>query len=348
MYMKIKYILTTKQFFAEGPCGRVSHAKGFSEGLVENGFIVKVNSYGKAESFIKNNNILFLTAICFFSFFKEILISIFLKEKIVIRWRPMLPFLFFPFLLFYKNIYFEVNSITGLNSSNKLIQYFVRLSIFLTAKLSKIIVVSENSKKQILSISRAKSIYVMPNGFSSEYLEFFEVKHENGEDVNFVYFGKKQDYYEWDAVYKFFKHHPDLKFHIFGFNEDVSLENVIFYGPFNHEDLIHSLNNIVNPILIIHPDDSELAKSGSPMKLFEYAYLNIPMVVGDSLSHIDSNFNEFIYYKSGRYEDLEESLLKVAKNYELFFAKSQTLKNKVKETYSWRSIIKKWIDNDFK
>lgn len=345
----IKYILTTSLFFKEGPCGRVSHAKGFVEGLSDNNHEVTIVSYGGVENFVKKNKLIsFLTVNCFLAFFKEILLSIFSREKIIIRWRPILPYLFLPFLIFYKNIYFEVNSITGLDSSNKIIHYFVKLSIFLTAKLSKIIVVSENSKKQILSISHAKSIYVMPNGFSSEYLDFFEVDYKNSENVNFVYFGKKQDYYEWDAIYKFFKIHPDLELHIFGFNEDVSLENVFFYGPFNHENLIHSLNNIVNPILIIHPNDSELAKSGSPMKLFEYAYLNIPMVVGDSLSHIDSNFNEFIYYKSGSYEDLEESLLKVAKNYELFFAKSQTLKNKVKETYSWRSIIKKWIDNDFK
>lgn len=347
--MNIKYILTTNQFFKQGPCGRVSHAKGFAEGLSENRVNVNIVSFGKAENFIKKDKrINFLTVSCFLAFFKEILFSIYLRDKIVIRWRPVLPFLFLPFLIFYKNIYFEVNSITGLNSSKKLIQYFVRLSIFLTAKLSKVIVVSENSKKQILSISNVKSIYVMPNGFSSEELEFFKVNYKKDENVNFVYFGKKQDYYEWDFVYKFFKAHPDLKLHIFGFNDELHLDNVTFYGPFNHQTLVHSLNNIVNPILIIHPDASDLAKSGSPMKLFEYAYLNIPMVVGDSLSHIDSSFNEFIYYKSGDYQDLEYNFLNVSKNYNDFFANSQTLRAKVKETYSWKSIIKKWIDHDFK
>ncbi|WP_180017909.1 MULTISPECIES: hypothetical protein [unclassified Acinetobacter] len=78
----IKYILTTYSFFKEGPCGRVSHAKGFVEGLSQNDNPVTIVSYGGGEKFIKINlSINFSIVGCFFNFFKEILISIFFKRK---------------------------------------------------------------------------------------------------------------------------------------------------------------------------------------------------------------------------------------------------------------------------
>ena len=95
--MNFKYILTTKNFFKEGPCGRVSHAKGFVDGLIHNHTSVTLISDGGAEKFIeKNGNLIFKNINGFFYIFCiiEIFKSILKQEKIVIRWRFFLPYIF--------------------------------------------------------------------------------------------------------------------------------------------------------------------------------------------------------------------------------------------------------------
>ncbi|NAS04923.1 hypothetical protein GPS47_04780 [Acinetobacter haemolyticus] len=350
--MSIKYILTTKRFFDEGPCGRVSHAKGFVEGLACNHKEVTLVSGKGASDFIKENTYIkfrILNYFFIFNFLYEIIKSICNNDVVVIRWRPFIPLLTLPFLLFYKRIYFELNSITGLDSKNAIIKMIVKLSIIIISRFSKIIVVSENSKNQILSIVNSKSpIYVMPNGFNPKAFENFSPNINSNYGPNLIYFGKKQDYYEWDNLYQVLSENPSVNLHVFGFDDHIVAKNINFYGKFNHESLVEKINLIINPILIIHPDDSEIARSGSPMKLFEYAYLNIPVIVGDSLSEIGKEFNEFIFYKSGDYESLNSTIGYVMKNYMTLLEKSSTLRKRVEEDYTWDGIVGRWLDYEFK
>ncbi|TSH76962.1 glycosyltransferase [Acinetobacter sp. RF15A] len=346
--MSYKYILTTSNFFREGPCGRVSHAKGFIEGLVSNDQSVTLVSDQGAGKFINFDNNLSKYKISNkpYEFLYEILKSIINREKIIIRWRPILPYLLLPFILLYKNIYFEVNSLTGFNSKNKLVHNIVKFSIFLISKFSKIIVVSESSKKQIISINpRSSCIYVMPNGFSSEFLQKFKLNN-SGEAKNLVYFGRRQDYYDWDNLYEILENNPGINMHIFGFEEKKEFSNLTFHGPFEHKSLIEGMNQISNPILIIHPDDSDIAKSGSPMKLFEYAYLNIPVIIGDSLKDIAQDFDEFILYKSSSRENLELVIKDVIYNYDHYLDKSRNLRSKVEIKYSWKEVVKSWLETN--
>ncbi|NAR53166.1 hypothetical protein GPS59_03900 [Acinetobacter haemolyticus] len=348
----IKYILTTKDFFLDGPCGRVSHAKGFVDGLSKNKQHVTLICGAGAKDFIEGNSYVRIKEVKFLLiifFLFEFLFSILKKEKVILRWRPFLPFLFLPYIVFYKRTYFEVNSITGLDSKYTLIRSVVRLSIYLIAKFSKIIVVSENSKKQILSITKTTyPIYVMPNGFEPEAFKGFFPNFKSNAQPNLIYFGKKQEYYDWDNLYQVLSDNPDINLHIFGFNDDVNLKNITFYGKFNHKSLIKEINTIVNPILIIHPDSSEIAKSGSPMKLFEYAYLNVPVIIGDSLSEIGGGVNEFIFYKSGDYESLISTITYVIGDYNSLLEKSASLREKVENNYTWDSIVGRWINYEFK
>ncbi|MGQ1273464.1 hypothetical protein ACT43X_17720 [Acinetobacter baumannii] len=348
----IKYILTTKPFFLEGPCGRVSHAKGFIEGLAKNKQYVTLVSGKGAKDFIVENSYTKikefkygLLLICFY----EVFISILKRDKIVIRWRPILPLLFFVYLFFYRNIYFEVNSITGLNSKNFMVRAGVRLSIYLIARFAKIIVVSESSKKQILSLTNPiYPIYVMPNGFNPSAFNNFNPSFKLKSQPNIVYFGKKQSYYDWDGLYRVMRDHPNINLHVFGFNDHVNLKNIFFHGKFDHKLLIEGINEIVNPILILHPDDSEIAKSGSPMKMFEYAYLNIPVIIGDSLYETAKDFNEFIFYRSGDYKSLNATILHVFDNYNVFVESSKTLRERVEINYTWDSIVGRWIEHEIK
>lgn len=345
--MSYKYILTTRSFFEEGPCGRVSHAKGFVEGLVDNNETVTLVSGTGAHKYIKQNpNIALIEKnnFLFLFFFWETIKSISKKDKIVIRWRPALPFLFIVFAFFYKNMYFEVNSITGLDSRISIVRKIVWLSITLTAKYFKIIVVSQSSKNQIIAlVPKYRSIYVMPNGFSAENLSQFLPYTDPNCYPNLVYFGRKQAYYEWENLYRIIKENSKINLHIFGFEDTVKADNIKFYGEFNHHSLVDEMNKIANPVLIIHPDDSEVAKSGSPMKLFEYAYLKIPVIVGDSLSEIGSDFDELVFYRSGSEESLKNTINQVIEDYSEYYNNAQSLRAKVEVAYSWKSIIHKWL-----
>lgn len=348
--MNFKYILTTKNFFKEGPCGRVSHAKGFVDGLIHNRASVTLISDGGAEEFVeKNSNLIFKNINNFFYIFCffEILKSILKKEKIVIRWRFFLPYIFFPFLLIYKNFYFEVNTITGVNSKNFVIRNAVKLSIVIVAKFSKIIVVSANSKQEIHGICfPVHKIYIMPNGFNPEPFLKYEANINFDVKPNLIYFGKKQEYYDWDMLFDVYERNKNNfdKFYIFGFDgeNDSSKE---FLGSFNHNSLIEKLSALYNPILILHPSDTQMAKSGSPMKLFEYASLNLPMVVGNSIQQQASKLNGVIFYQSGNSEDLLNTLIAVTKDYQSYYQQSQQLRQSVMENYTWSKIVADWLKN---
>lgn len=346
--MIFKYILTTKNFFKEGPCGRVSHAKGFVEGLSQNNQNITVLCDGGAEDYIdvsskiKFKDIRFLF---YFSCFYEILKSIVNKENIVIRWRFFLPYLFFPFLLLYKNIYFEVNTITGINSKNSLIRNAVKLSIFISAKFSKIIVVSANSRNEIHEICLpVHDIYIMPNGFNPKPFLKYEESINFDFKPNLIYFGKKQEYYDWEMLFEVFEMNKNNfdKFYIFGFDgeSDSSKE---FLGSFNHDVLIKKLSKINNPILILHPRDTQIAKSGSPMKLFEYGSLNIPMIVGNSIQNQASKLDGVVFYQSGSSEDLSKKMILVSNDYQSYYEKSKQLRQSVMNHYTWPKIVSDWI-----
>ncbi len=344
----IKYILTTKHFFLEGPCGRVSHAKGFVEGLSNNGKYVTLISGKGAEQFIEQSEFIKYKAFAYFfilNIFFEIVKSIFKKEKIVIRWRPVLPFFIFPFLFFYKNIYFEVNSITGLSSNNKIIKNLVKISILFIAKLSRIIVVSANSKDEIEEICASRyDIYIMPNGFDPIPFQKFSSNLDFNEKPNLVYFGKKQDYYDWDVLFDVYALNKELfnNFYIFGFRDED--DSKIYFGTFSHATLIERLSLIKNPILILHPSDTQMAKSGSPMKLFEYASLNLPMIVGNSIQKQAEKLKGIVFYKSGDPEDLTSKLQDISMSYKNYYAQSQLLNKAVMENYTWTKIVSDWLN----
>lgn len=348
MAKKVTYILTTRKFFKEGPCGRVSHAKGFCEGLIQNGVGVKLISDGNADNFIDASPKIFfknLFSYFYIQCFFEILKAILSRDIIVIRWRFFLPYIFFPFLVIYKNIYFEVNTITGINSKNIFIRNLVKLSILIIAKLNKVIVVSENSKKQIYDICLPKhNVYIMPNGFNPAPFLNYKPCLDPLEKPNLIYFGKKQEYYDWDMLFDAYETKKDNfnKFYIFGF-DGISNSSKYFYGSFNHNSLIEALSSIKNPILILHPSDSQMARSGSPMKLFEYASLNLPMIVGNSIQNQTTKLDGLVFYTSSSSHELSLALEKVALNYQLYFDRSQYLSKAVMENYTWSKIVSDWL-----
>ena len=47
----------------------------------------------------------------------------------------------------------------------------------------------------------------------------------------------------------------------------------------NHQEIVKSIEGVINPVLMLISDDSGIAKLGHPTKLFEYLSFGLPTIV---------------------------------------------------------------------
>ena len=47
----------------------------------------------------------------------------------------------------------------------------------------------------------------------------------------------------------------------------------------NHQEIVKSIEGVINPVLMLISDDSSIAKLGHPTKLFEYLSFGLPTIV---------------------------------------------------------------------
>lgn len=348
----IQYILTTKKFFSEGACGRVSHAYGFIKGCIENNASVELISEKNAKIFFNNfDSNLTISSPNKISHLNFLIYSFKTAKKrtaIVIRWRPIIPY-FYIFLLFRnRNCWLEINSITGLDSKSKLIFYFTKYSIKLAARFFNIITVSENSLNKIKEITSIKNEnIVMPNGFITESFEKTNPYFSQSHFCSLIYFGKKQDYYDWKMLFSSIPYLIQKKIiyglDIFGFKENLNTNGINYHGTFTQNNIASKINKIPNPILILHASDSEIAKSGSPMKLFEYAALGLPVIISSSLQQQAIKFKNFHFYEAGNQSNFIEMISKVCTNYDLEKEKAIASRDIAYKNYSWKAVVTPWL-----
>lgn len=352
----ILYVLATPNFFSEGPCGRVSHATGFVKGLLENGKTVTVLTGPGMDKFIAADKRLRLKEFwrggaVFFEwvrFFFHLIFNVNNYSRVVVRWRPMLPLFFILVKVVKKDIWFEVNSITGIDSASWVVRAGVSLSTRITVRFFNVIVVSEHSKKELEAISGVASrCYVMPNGFITSPLDTYKHREVVGAKPTMVYFGRKQSYYDWDLFYKLSKELLDEGLIggvvVFGFEDVVPW--IDFRGEFDHDSLVHAISDIASPLLVLHPDGSTTARSGSPMKLFEYAALGLPVVLGDAVQAQAEAFSCFVKYKSGDKQSFYEALAYAAENYERLAITTISARRIALENYSWKAVVHTWVES---
>jgi len=352
--MKVLYCLPTQRFFLKEMGGSVSHAMGFIDGLSDNDVKSTLVSGLNASTYIKNSNVNFITikhANIFFwwcSLLYRTFTSVRSFDRVVIRWRPIVPYLFFPVVLLSKNCWIELNGFTGLDSKFFIIRKFVQLSLWIASRYFNIIVVSDFSKKQLVSMfTKVKNVYVMPNGYDKGCYSQMVTIAEGLPSL--IYFGANKSYYDWDIL---FEVASALKrenliggLHIWGFvaPNDKQINSVFFHGPFQKSELTKTLAEVSKPILVIHSSNNEIALSGSPMKLYEYCGLGLPIVASDSLTAQAIDFDAINFYKAGNRDSMRDVINKTVVNYdtELRRAKNNTLV--AEKNFTWTSIVKKWV-----
>lgn len=354
--LDVLYVLPTKSFFLEGMCGRVSHAVGFSSGLSGSGMRVGVLSGFGIKKFFDESSDLKIFEVR--SFFKLWLPVVFIKtfllcgifEKIVVRWRPVIPLFLFPFLIVKKSVWIEINSITGLDSRFLLVRKAARFSVWLSARFFGVIVVSDESKRLVeLCCPKASRVCVVRNGFNPDFFKDYKPLFSNSKKCTLVYFGKKQSYYDWDMLYSVYKEIQgsgfEFQMKIYGFNESEKHDGISTYGPFKPENISGLLSEVENPILVLHASDSEVARAGSPMKLYEYAALGVPCILSSSLSEKIDSLGGFFEYTAGDSASLKETILSTANSYSVALKKAQASKDYALSSYSWPSVVRAWLES---
>lgn len=355
--MTILYVLAQHDFFTRGPRGRVSHAIGFASGVAQNQIGVTILS-GPNSEWVKNEvpqaevSSTPKSWLAWWLAFPFILLrEVWRHDVTVIRWRPL--WFIWGFVLALvprRRVWFEVNTPTGLHSRLAPVRFLTRTSLRVVLKCFNVVVVSEASREQLLRIAKSGgTIFVLPNGFRSEMFEEFGANLTAGVKPTVVYFGKRQPYYDWDLLYQALEdtrrgEGPGLDFVVYGFVEEGRPDRFAYNGPLPQKELLDALRHIVNPVLILPASDSAIARSGSPMKLFEYAALGVPAIVSSSMNRQISGFSSFLVYEAGDRQSLTSMLACASERYESLLVQAGEGRRRALDLYSWRALTRRWLD----
>ncbi len=351
----VLYVLTTPEFFTEGPCGRVGHAIGFMAGVTACGKTLTLLSGPGAGAFMdKPETLRFRSCRPGWSWWPRLLITATQEVRrhrvVVVRWRPVLPFLLLPFLLLNRRFWFEVNSLTGLDSANPLARGLVRLSVWLTTRFFNLITVSEVSMDRIRGLSRpCRATHVMPNGFQPRWLAEFEPRATSGAPPCLVYFGRKQPYYDWEMLYDTARRLIDegviSGVHLFGFEEPPAHPGIVAHGVFDPRSLVRDLAALPNPILIVHSSGTDMARATSPVKLFEYAALALPVVASSSMRRQACRLPAFRFYEAGSEQQFADVIRDIASDYPLALSQAADSRRIALDHYTWHAVVRAWLSD---
>lgn len=370
--MNITYCITKFNFFSAHQGGQISHALGIVNGLTSNK--IKCKYIGPKNDFFKNdffnstsNHLIFKIKIYYFIFFllkrnKKILIRKNIENIILI--------FFLSFFLSKKqreSIIFEINGFT-----------FERyLESFIAKKIYSLILLVHK-----IILSRFKYVYVVSSKLRSDLVTgHFKLKTENiayipnGVDIRpfnrelviknpkfvFLFFGVFQDYNDYLLVISAFrairkKYGKIVELHFIGFGKNEKLLKScsddslgIFVHPPKNMSELNSMSLFSNFCIGLIPLSKNISvKYLSPIKLFDYINMGMPVIVSDMYSDAKDlpNISDFILkYKADDSLSLFNSMnllvLKSRTYYEFIYSN----KNNFCSENSWTKRMKKLTDN---
>lgn len=347
---KICYALLQNDFFSDGLNGRVSHAIGFSKGLADNNNHVSVLCGIGVDKFIQTNQKISLKVFdCAPFIWVYLLFCSRSFDSVIIRWRPFFGIFFYFHGLIYKNIVFEVNSLTSLNARYSLFKSLALIDFYLLANYFKLIFNSVRNQARFISHLGQPSAdhvrsTVLPNGFDAQTFKKIDFSFEN-KVINLIYFGTYQPYYDWKYLFsevdKFPTEFADCVLNLYGINGKDS-KSIIYRGAFTPTQLISDLSALKSQVLILHNDSSAMSVSGSPMKLFEYCATGLPVFVSRNVTHLVENFPVVKYFDTNIEGDLTRALIQFFGTGEASLHDSGCNSLHAVNNMSWKALINKF------
>jgi glycosyltransferase involved in cell wall biosynthesis len=321
---RLFYTLPKSNFFREGERGRVTHALGLASGFAKNEFEVNLVSGPKINAFRsrltdtiriyeinkasteKNWRKKLLT------YQSELLNK---NDTLLIRYAISLPF----FMVKMAKLAGRKQALSIIEVNSLAIHYIRGLPLILQRMLLKfeayilshydvVYVISKTLKNQLEKVSSKLNVIVVPNAAN----ERERLSSRNGERKRIVYFGTMQHYYDFELLINGFKRllseYPEISLEFYGkgtkYEEVKSLAkdhpNIKFHGNYDNEAITSFLYSD-SDILVLPCKDIRDSNVRSPIKLFEYMSLGLPLLVSNvgQLSDIISDEQNGFIYQAG-------------------------------------------------
>ena len=169
-------------------------------------------------------------------------------------------------------------------------------------------------------------IVLIPNGFSPSLLgeeraNISSLKEKNDSRIEIGYFGHLTDsWFDWDTVIETAKRNKDFIFHFIGYGENEEVRsrvlkhnNIILYGEVQPSELYRYAKGW--DVAIIPFNKNLLGKAVDPIKIYEYLFFGLPVVVlGIDNDHLKNLPYVEICNNSNEFQDDIRDVVKNRKN----------------------------------
>lgn len=288
-------------------------------------------------------------AYSFYVSFFIVFINIFDFDSIIYTRQKKI--LFFLKLFMKKKIIYEIHTVGNIDLSNKSKEHSFLVQKFLKRILSNILLVvsiTKSLKNKLLELGVKAPIVIAPDGVDLSYLEKIKINTYYDNNVfRLCYIGSLQKWKGFYTMLDSMKYLNDVILDVYGgtnsqqsmakeYIKNKEYENKVkLHGFFNYSELYKQIEK-VNLFLIPNEDYCSISSEyTSPLKLFEYMALNVPILASnvDSLREV-LNENTANFFKPGDSKNLAAQINLIKANYDSALIKSQNAFKKVKD-YTW-------------
>lgn len=189
-----------------------------------------------------------------------------------------------------------------------------------------------------------KDIKLIPNGFYEKVTgtnnKNISLKNIENNIINIGYFGHLTDsWFDWNLIFEIAKANKNYRIHIIGYGmpekiqkELENLNNIVYYGKIPTTMLYQHVKNW--NIGIIPFKESNLAKAVDPIKIYEYLYMGLPVIVS-GIEHLESYPMTNIVKNADEFKKTVEEVI----------AKSREINiDEFLENSTWEARFKKFTD----
>jgi glycosyltransferase involved in cell wall biosynthesis len=372
--MKVLYVLPKPGFFAEGPRGRVTHAMGVTNGLAENGVPILVMSgkgtkaqFSKLSSLIEVEQIeakqrSFLSALAWtWKFSRRIRNVLQANEDIthvLVRYAVSNAVFFIPMMKRFpdRTWVFEVNSLAfhqlhWLTSAAR--RAYLMFEKWVLSHADLAYVVSSDLKDDIAQGQKAlpeEKVIVIPNG-GPESLADRVAPALADVPIRFLYLGLFHSYYELPLVIDAFREvrsqRSGVELHFYGDGANRSqlehlanaIQDVSFHGKFELDSLLSRGAITENDVLILPYAPHGLGEIHSPIKLFEYMALGLPIIASavGQIRDVLKDGRTAKFYTPGNRVTLTQAMMEVLENRQVRKRFIDNIRTEYSNRHTWKA-----------